>query len=68
MTEREFFERYYLQAGGSCLASVKEAHWNTWQAAQSALIAANGPAVEIKYLHETAPIDDEAWHRLRGKG
>lgn len=68
MTEREYFERYYQQAGGSCLSSVKEAHWNTWQAAQAALLAANGPAVEMRYLHEAGPIDDEAWQRLRRKG
>jgi hypothetical protein len=68
MTEREQFDAFYEAAGGCLLSTVKQKHWETWKAAQAALLAANGPAVEMRYLHETGPIDDEAWHRLRRKG
>lgn len=68
MTDREQFERHYEEAGGCLLATVKEKHWQTWQAAQAALLAAKGPAVEIRYLHEHGPLEAEAWDRLRRKG
>jgi hypothetical protein len=50
MTVREQFDRYYEEAGGCLLATVKQKHWETWQAAQAALLAANGPAVEMRVL------------------
>jgi hypothetical protein len=68
MNNREQFEKDYEARGGCLLASVKEKHWETWQAAQAALLAAKGPAVEMRYLHEKGPIDEAAWERLRRKG
>jgi hypothetical protein len=47
---REQFEAYYAKAGGCLLASVKEKHWQTWLAAQVALLEAHGPAVEMRVL------------------
>jgi hypothetical protein len=47
---REQFEKFYREAGGCLLASVKEAHWRTWLAAQVALLEAHGPAVEMRVL------------------
>lgn len=68
MTDRAQFDRFYEEAGGCLLATVKEKHWQTWQAAQAALIAASGAPVEIRYLHEQGPLDADAWDRLRRKG
>jgi hypothetical protein len=51
---REQFEKFYREAGGCLLASVKEKHWQTWLAAQVALLEAHGPAVEIHVLEEKA--------------
>jgi hypothetical protein len=51
---REQFEKFYREAGGCLLASVKEKHWQTWLAAQVALLEAHGPAVEIRVLEEKA--------------
>lgn len=68
MTERAEFDAYYEREGLPLMTTARENHWRTWQAAQAALLAAHGPAVEMRYLHETGPIDDEAWHRLRRKG
>lgn len=65
---REQFEKHYEEAGGCLLATVKEKHWQTWQAAQAALIAATGAPVEIRYLHEQGLLDADAWDRLRRKG
>jgi hypothetical protein len=65
---REQFEAYYAREQLPSLSSVKERHWQTWLEAQATILAAHGPAVEMRYLHETGPIDDEAWHRLRRKG
>jgi hypothetical protein len=68
MSAREQFDAFYEEVGGCLLASVKDAHWRTWQAAQAALLAASGAPVEIRYLHEKGPLDAEAWDRLRRKG
>lgn len=38
MNGREQFENFYRKAGGCLLASVKEKHWQTWLAAQVALL------------------------------
>lgn len=38
MTNREQFEAHYKKAGGCLLSDVKERHWNTWLAAQVALL------------------------------
>lgn len=60
----EHYEREQLP----CSPSAKANHWKTWQAAQAALLAATGPAVEMRYLHEAGPIDEAAWMRLGRKG
>lgn len=50
MNGREQFEQYYAKSGGCLLVTVKERHWQTWLAAQVALLEAHGPAVEMRVL------------------
>jgi hypothetical protein len=54
MTNREQFEHHYNKVGGCLLPAVKEKHWQTWLAAQVALLEAHGPAVEMRVLEEKA--------------
>jgi hypothetical protein len=55
---REQFEAYYAKSGGCLLASVKEAHWRTWLAAQYALLSAKGLAVEMTILKDEEKAHD----------
>jgi hypothetical protein len=55
---REQFEAYYAKAGGCLLASVKEKHWQTWLAAQYALLSAKGLAVEMTILKDEEKAHD----------
>ena len=52
MTGREQFEANYEERKLPLLSSVKESHWNTWLAAQEAILSAHGPAVELRVIEE----------------
>ncbi|CDY76129.1 hypothetical protein BGLT_05201 [Caballeronia glathei] len=54
MTGREQFEANYEERKLPLLSSVKESHWNTWQAAQEAILSAHGPAVMLTCLDNIA--------------
>jgi hypothetical protein len=52
MNGREQFEANYEERKLALLSSVKEAHWQTWMAAQEAILSAHGPAIEMRVLRE----------------
>lgn len=47
MTNREQFEAHYKKVGGCLLSDVKERHWNTWLAAQVALLESQVVTIKL---------------------
>lgn len=45
IANRDKFEENYKKVGGCMLPEVKERHWNTWLAAQVALLEEHGTAL-----------------------